>query len=421
MAQHDDPSSILHPLSSPLDASAGEARGGGGTLRFLLLAYLTFTALAFLALHIPGVGVAGQELGFRRTVFAAVNATTLTGFQQDVGSSRMGADVLRLVLTLGGTMFSLTAGGMALVRVIRLRYTDAQVVAAAGAATLVAMLAGAAFLGSDRGLVPALLLSASAFGNSGLYSGRLPGVFDWETHLVLLPLAFAGALGVPVLMEVFDRITVGRRVSMHSRTVLVLAAGFYLLGFALLAGLHLAVRAPQSAGGRDVGHTLALASTFAVNSRTTGLPLELAGAFSRPAQWVLIALMVVGGSPAGTAGGIKTTAVYHLFSGFRNALRRRAVPRAFGIAGCWVGVYFAIVSVGFLLLLCTEPDTADRLLFLSVSAASNVGLSHDPVSITGNGLFTLSALMLAGRIAPLLVLWWMALSPGDEGEPVAVG
>jgi Trk-type K+ transport system membrane component len=401
--------------------AARPAGGGWGAVRFMLLAYLTFTALAFLALHLPGVGVTGQEIGFRRAVFAAVNATTLTGFQQDVGSSQAGADVLRLVVTVGATLFSLVCGGMALVRIIPLRYTDAQVAAGAGAATLVAMLVGAAFLGSDRGVLPALLLAASAFGNSGLYSGRLPGVLDWEVHVILLPLAFAGALGVPVLMEAFDRLTgSGRALSAHTRTVLVLAAGFYLLGFALLAVSHAAVRSPN-AGGGGMSHSVALASAFAVNSRTTGLPLELAGAFARPAQWVLVALMVVGGSPGGTAGGIKTTAVYQMVTGFRDALRgRRQVSRAFGIAGCWVGAYLAVVAVGFLLLLITEPDTPDRLLFLAVSAASNVGLSHDPVSSTGNGLFTLSALMLAGRVLPLLVLWWMASAPGER-DAVAVG
>lgn len=392
--------------------------GGRGRLRLLVAAYLIFIAMAFLALRIPGVGVAGQELGFRRTVFTAVNAVTLTGFQQDVGSSSTDADLLRLVLTLGGTLFSLTAGGMAVVRIAGMHYTDTQVAAAAGAATLVAALGGAAVLAADQGLISALLQSASAFGNSGLYSGRLPGVLDWEAHAVLLPLAFAGTLGLPVLMELFDRLTGGRRLSTHSRTVLSLAAGFYLLGFLLIALLH-GTRPSSNPGAGDWRHTLALASAFSIDSRSAGLPFELAGAFSRPAQWVLIALMIVGGNPGGTAGGIKTTAVYHLLAGFRNNLRGRHLPRAFGIAGCWVTAYLTIVAVGFLLLLRSEPDTADRLLFLTVSAAGNVGLSHDPVSITGNGLFTLSALMLAGRLAPLLVLWWMASTPEDDS--VAVG
>jgi Trk-type K+ transport system membrane component len=77
----------------------------------------------------------------------------------------------------------------------------------------------------------------------------------------------------------------------------------------------------------------------------------------------------------------------------------------------WLAVYFALVFAGLLLLLWRAADmAADRLLFLTVSAASNVGLAHDPVSIVGPGLYTLCALMLAGRVAPVFVLWWMARS-----------
>jgi hypothetical protein len=148
-------------------------------LAAMLFAFLLFNVLAIIAFHLPGVAISGQELSFRRTVFAAVNATTLTGFQQDVGSSLVGADVLRLVLTLGGTLFTLVAGGMAVVRIARMRYTDGQVVRCTCVAILAATVGGAAFLlDRDRTLVASVLQSASAFGNSGLYAGHLADVMD---------------------------------------------------------------------------------------------------------------------------------------------------------------------------------------------------------------------------------------------------
>src|SRR5205085_8747667 len=103
----------------------------------------------------------------RRSVFAAVNATTLTGFQQDVGSTLPGADVLRLILTLGGTVLTLTAGGILVSRAARMGYTNGQVAAAAAVTTLVATVGGAACLiDRERSLVASLLTSSSAFGNS---------------------------------------------------------------------------------------------------------------------------------------------------------------------------------------------------------------------------------------------------------------
>ncbi len=76
-----------------------------------------------------------------------------------------------------------------------------------------------------------------------------------------------------------------------------------------------------------------------------------------------------------------------------------------------------------LALLATNPDQpGDRLLFLAVSAASNVGLAHNPVTIVGSGMFVLSGTMLLGRILPLVILWWTvyAVQDEDEGE-VPVG
>ena len=53
----------------------------------------------------------------------------------------------------------------------------------------------------------------------------------------------------------------------------------------------------------------------------------------------------------------------------------------------------------------TSDLPPDRLLFLSISAASNVGICYDPVSITGPALWVLSGTMLLGRIIPLGMIW----------------
>ena len=62
---------------------------------------------------------------------------------------------------------------------------------------------------------------------------------------------------------------------------------------------------------------------------------------------------------------------------------------------------------------------ADHVLFLAISALSNVGLSHNLVQLSPAGPFILSAAMLAGRMTPLLILWWMADTTPEAD--VAVG
>ena len=130
--------------------------------------------------------------------------------------------------------------------------------------------------------------------------------------------------------------------------------------------------------------------------------------------------MLIGGASAGTASGLKTNTLWQLARGVRDVLRGRPVPRPFGIAAVWLGLFLLTLFIGILLLATTDPQIAsDRLLFLCCSALANVGLSHDPVSITGPGLIVLSLLMLAGRLGSLGVLWWMAET--TTGADVLVG
>ena len=114
-----------------------------------------------------------------------------------------------------------------------------------------------------------------------------------------------------------------------------------------------------------------------------------------------------------------TTAV-ELFRGTWRALKGEAPGRTFGIAMTWVGTYALLVLVALLALLQNTPEMpADRALFTTVSAASNVGLSHDALSVTRDNVYALCAAMLLGRFLPIAVLWWMAMTTRDAD--VAVG
>ena len=416
--------------ASPRPAPAAARPLNHGILTWLVAGYLALTFAGFLVLKFGRVTESGHEMSSLRAAFLAVNASTLTGFQSTVGLEDLEEEgtlgpATVLVLIVGGALFSLIGGGIAAVRVLRMPYSDGQVVWAALAALLIAVLAGATpLLGPDRRMFDAVFQATSAFANSGLYVGRLNGVSSVVPHAVLLPLAFIGGLGLPVLMELFDRATAGRGgrpLSIHTRTVFVTSAVLYLSGTLIYLALLSPRRIPEHSG--DLARwqeALASSSAASLNSRTAGFAFEFAAGYPRTMQWVLMVFMAVGANPAGTGGGVKATTVAQLASGVRGALRGQAPTRPFGIAACWVCLYGAIVFCGLLLLLWRVPDmSADRLLFLSVSAASNVGLSQDPVSMTGPGLYTLSAVMLAGRVAPVLVLWWMARTTRDSA--LAVG
>jgi trk system potassium uptake protein TrkH len=205
-----------------------------------------------------------------------------------------------------------------------------------------------------------------------------------------------------------------KSLSTHSRTVLGMSATVYVVGVILLFAIWILTSTWETPDLRDA---LISCSTAALNSRTPGFPLHAELLVSRPLQWVIVLLMMIGAAPAGTGGGIKVTTVAMIGRGVGDALRGRA-GRAFGLAIVWVGIYLLIVLCAFLALVALQPQMpADRLFFLTISAMSNVGLSHDPVSITGPGLYVLSVTMLLGRFAPLGMLWWAART--TEGLEIA--
>jgi trk system potassium uptake protein TrkH len=375
----------------------------------LAAAYVFMILAGILALRLPGARVRGNEFSFEGATFTSINAATLTGFQQAVAIDEYGGtgQACIIVLTAGGTIFSLLVGGILLARLLRLNISDARVIAVTLFATAFAVACGTAILAEPgRGLFASAVQSLSAFGNSGIVLGRLPGAGDWKAHAALLPLAFLGGLSIPVLIEIGDGLFHWRGLSKHAMTVLSLSAALYLVGVILLF--------PFGATVGDGTNRMALSSALSLDARTAGLPFAAVGSFSRIAQWLMIVLMLIGAAPGGTGGGMKVTSLFHLWRGTRRALRRESGLRITGVAAAWFGAYLTIVFLTLLGLLATLPDLpADRLVFLAASAAGNVGLSHDPLAVTGGGLWIMCLGMLVGRLAPLAVLAWAAATVDD--------
>jgi Trk-type K+ transport system membrane component len=415
------PATSKKPAPAPPATPPRDAGFGAALANYLFPAYVFLIVAGYFVLRSGVVAAKGNEITVDRALFAAVNAATLTGFQSTIGFEqyRDAGVAAMLLLTFAGTLFSFIVGALAVTRIARLPYTDWQVLRASVFFTAGATALGTLGLLPGRSVPEAIFLAASSFGNSGLHLGHLPPVNHWQTQLVVLPLAIAGGLGLPVLMELAS-IVVGRRsaLSRHSRTVLTVYAGVYLVTAIVLVLVGLMAKAPASS--EPVTAVVASASAVAVDARTLGLPLVPVGSMARTIQWVLILVMAVGGAPASTAGGLKVTCLAELFRGVGRSLRGQAPGRSFGIASTWLLAYAGIVAVALLVLLSTDPDVpADRMLFHVVSAASNVGLSFDPISTVGKGLYVLTLTMFLGRVVPLLIVWWQADTTTDGDTAVA--
>ena len=382
-------------------------------VRGLGIAYLMLIVLGVIVFLLPGATIKGNAFSFERCVFTVVNAITLTGFQQSVPLEDYGPTGLACVLTLMiiGTLFSLIVGGVGVARLLRLPYSDGRIITATLYAYVVAVSLGAAIVAEPgRGLIASATQAASAFGNSGLFLGRLPTAFEWRTHAALMPLAFLGGLSIPVLLELTDLMFLRRPLSLHTRIVLAISAALYLIGLIFLTPwLRTHVSTAVAAG-----------SALSLDGRSVGFPLYALGTLPRVSQWVLIVLMLIGAAPGGAGGGMKVTSLFHLVRGTRRALARERGLRITGIAAVMISSYLLLVLATTLGLLATIPEVpGERLLFLAASAVGQVGLSHDYIAFQGPGNYVLSAGMLLGRAMPLVILWW-AVRTTDDAD-VAVG
>ncbi len=268
-----------------------------------------------------------------------------------------------------------------------------------------------------------LFHSVSAFCNAG-FSLYGSGLHDPLTRanipyqLVIMALIVIGGLGFPVLKNLWDnwnaRLLRPRerpvRLTTHTKLVLVTSAGL-ILGGAVLA-FFLELPSPGQPGESPRW----LAALFAsITARTAGFNTVPTEALLPPTVFLLLFLMFIGGSPASTAGGIKTTtfavALLNTMRILRDAGRdlvafRRQIPavvanRAFAVVLLAIGW----LTISSIILMTVMPNHAPLdVVFETVSAFSTVGLSR---GITADmpviGKLVIIASMLVGRIGILYV------------------
>ncbi len=142
---------------------------------------------------------------------------------------------------------------------------------------------------------------------------------------------------------------------------------------------------------------------------------------SPASRFLMCLLMFVGGSPASTAGGVKTVGIALLVLGVYSTLRGRPRVECFGRtiphllmrrAAALLTVMGAAVALTTLILCYTEAAALPRILFETVSAYGTVGLSTgltDELTVAGRVVIILA--MFVGRLGPLTVLVALAGRP----------
>ncbi len=266
-------------------------------------------------------------------------------------------------------------------------------------------------LGVETPFWYALFHSISAFCTAGFSlsaDSMVAFKSDWLISTTIMVLSLFGSIGFIVLFDIWLRITRQRqKISQTAIVILVTTFGIWMSGSLLI---YLSDLELLRQGWLGLYHAI----FQSISSHTTvGFNNYNIGEISVGGLFVMVIIMIIGASPAGTGGGIKTTSLGALIAVLISVLRRKQhitflkkeIPKTnIFLAISSITFYFIILCVGVWIVTLLDGDTFSfvSILFECASALSTVGLS---TGITGEfsdlSKIIISSLMFIGRLGVL--------------------
>lgn len=439
-----------------------KAKTGLKPINVLPLGFIVVILTGTLLLMLPFARKSGPSLSFIDALFTATSATCVTGLVVvDTGTffSTFGQVVILLLIQLGGlglmtmSMILFTFTGRKISLHDRMSMAEGLgesrlqgVVRLARGALLVTgifELTGAVLLsfrfipqyGLVKGLWFSVFHSVSAFCNAGFdliggYRSFTGYSHDPYMMFVLMALIIGGGLGFAVILNMRHTRDM-RRLRLHSK--LVLSGTVLLIVLGTLAFFWIEYDNPNTIGNMSLFDKILNSMFQSVTLRTAGFNTIDQLTLHDASKGVGIMLMLVGGGPAGTAGGLKITTVLTLLLAARAYIRGQFETEAFGrtipleqvrraLTLTLLGVLF-LFSMATMLSFSEQDMPAGSLgllnqLYESTSAFCTVGVSTGvTLATTHVTRVILILLMYAGRVGLLTVAMSLVESTSKK-EPV---
>ena len=414
-------------------------------VRMVALGYLAYILIGWVLLALPfsrGEGPV-SSLDALFTSASALSTTGLSTVSTGHGFSLIGQLVILALIQIGGIGYMTFGSFVVLARREQIgkvvfsmpeEFRIAKFIRSVILFTLLVETAGVAALfvafrraGVEHPAWSAVFHSISAFCTAGfgLYDTSFEALRgNVAVNVILGVLSYLGAIGFIVFVDAWRRL-VGKtdRLTLTSRIILVTTAWISLAGTLLFYVAEPTIQAlpPYERLTAALFQVMAAITTVGFNT----IPI---GQLSQASLFLLIMLMVVGASPSGTGGGLKTTTFSALFGVIRSALLgrdrvtfwRKEIPEdrirlAIASLGFYVG---ALIAGGYLLAL-SESLPFEGLLFEAASALGTVGLSTGiTAQLTPVGKLILILLMFIGRVGPLTfgIALFLPSGPRQRGK-----
>lgn len=438
-------------------------RGHLTSFRMILLSFILMIFVGAVLLCLPFASKGDQPVSFLNALFTSTSAACVTGlvvFDTATKWTLFGRVVLLALIQVGGlgvvTMAAaiITLTGAQIGLLPRLAVQDAVsapelgsvlgfmkflmagtfCIEGVGALCLLPVFAGQ--FGFVKGLGYAVFHSISAFCNAGFDLMGVQAPFSSLTaysanaavNVVIMLLIILGGLGFLTWSDLLasrfrlKKLRLQTKIILASTAALILLPAFFFF-FVEFKGLPWNER-------------LLLSLFQSVTPRTAGFNTADYGQMSESGLLITIMLMMIGGAPGSTAGGMKVTTMAVLFLASAaflrrreqvNCFRRRIGKDAIQNAMALLTLYIFLLLGGGIVMACAEGIPIIISLFECASALGTVGLT---CGITP-GLSALSRILLIifmffGRVGGLTLGYsFAATARGSTGllpvESVSVG
>ena len=280
-----------------------------------------------------------------------------------------------------------------------------------------------------RGIWYAVFNAVSAFCNAGMDIIGENSLVNYATNEMMngvtAALIILGGLGYIVWWDVWRVLRAPhcrgwRYLTLHSKIVLSITAILLVGGTALILAAE--YDNPATLGAMNWWDKIQCAFFQSVTCRTAGFAAIPQEGLTNAGALTSILLMFVGGSPVGTAGGIKTTTIvvlcvtaYCTITGrrqiglFNRSLSATTIRKAVAVVGMSLTV---LLGSTILLSLVTDASFMD-ILYETTSATATVGLTRGLTPhLNVWGKLIVIATMYFGRIGPIS----LAIALGSRKE-----
>ena len=428
------------------------------TTQTILLSFLGVILIGSILLALPISSATGKSVSYLDALFTATTSVCVTGLVTlpTVSTwSLFGQIVILVLIQVGGLGFIAIVSGLMLLVTRRMGIGHKLLIQDAfnlntmqGLAkfirnvlfgTLLIEAIGAALCMivfvpqyGTRGIWISVFHSVSAFCNAGIDIFAENSLCDYATNpiinIVTSALIILGGIGYIVWWDVLRVVRSGAvkkgrfwsHLTLHSKIAITTSAVLIFGGGLLI--LICEYNNPETIGSLSFWNKLQVSLFQSVTTRTAGFASVPQENLRDTTSIISMAMMLVGGSPVGTAGGLKTVTIAVLlcsaFATIRNKSEvtlfgRRVSPDSIRRAVAVVVTFSCIALVSTTLLAAvTGADLLD-VVYESVSAIATVGLSRNFTgSLNAWGKLIVIVTMYLGRVGPIS----LAVALGSENE-----